>query len=45
MMEGCLYEVPGIGSLEFEGMRVSGESLEDDLKEEWDAFVVEAYRR
>jgi hypothetical protein len=44
-MEGCLYEVPGVGSLEFEGMRVSGENLEDDLKEEWDGFVAEAYRR
>ncbi|KAI4918480.1 hypothetical protein J4E90_002864 [Alternaria incomplexa] len=44
-MEGCLYEVPGVGSLEFEGMRVSGGSLEDDLKGEWDGFVVEAYRR
>ncbi len=45
IVEGCLYEVPGVGSLVFEGMRVEGESLEDDLKGEWDAFVAEAYRR
>jgi len=44
-MYGCLYEVPGVGSLTFEGMRVSGGSLEDDLKGEWDGFVAEAYRR
>ncbi|KAH6866610.1 hypothetical protein BKA58DRAFT_364135 [Alternaria rosae] len=44
-VEGCLYEVPGVGSLVFEGMRVSGGSLEDDLKGEWDGFVAEAYRR
>jgi hypothetical protein len=44
-MDGCLYEVPGVSDLGFEGLRVSGGSLEDDLKEEWDGFVAEAYRR
>jgi hypothetical protein len=42
---GCLYEVPGVSDLGFEGRRVSGGSLEDDLKDEWDGVVAEAYRR
>ena len=45
MVDGCLYEVPGVGDLAFEGTRMTGGNLEDDLKEEWDGFVTEAYRR
>ncbi|CAN9430162.1 unnamed protein product [Alternaria alternata] len=45
MVDGCLYEVPGVGDLIFEGTRMAGGNLEDDLKEEWDGFVTEAYRR
>ncbi|KAG9196226.1 hypothetical protein G6011_01347 [Alternaria panax] len=45
ILEGCLYEVPGVGDLGFDGRRMAGDSLEDDMKEEWDGFVTEAYRR
>ncbi|KAB2100370.1 hypothetical protein AG0111_0g11512 [Alternaria gaisen] len=45
MVNGCLYEVPGVGDLVFEGTRMVGGNLQDDLKEEWDGFVTEAYRR
>ncbi|KAL1793559.1 hypothetical protein ACET3X_008541 [Alternaria dauci] len=45
MVDGCLYEVPGVGDVVFEGSRMAGGNLEDDLKEEWDGFVAEAYRR
>jgi hypothetical protein len=42
---GWLGEVPGVGTVEFEGTRLAGPSLEDDLQGEWDAFVSEAYGR
>jgi hypothetical protein len=42
---GALYEVPGAGTVEFEGTRLAGRGLEDDLQHEWDAFVSEAYGR
>ncbi|KAF1947061.1 hypothetical protein EJ02DRAFT_365939 [Clathrospora elynae] len=42
---GCLFEVPGVGAVEFNGQRVLGAGLEDDLQHDWDAFVTEAYRR
>jgi hypothetical protein len=31
---GALYEVPGAGTVEFEGTRMVGESLEDDLQDD-----------
>jgi hypothetical protein len=42
---GWLGEVPGAGTVEFEGTRLAGQGLEDDLQEEWDLFVEEAYGR
>jgi hypothetical protein len=45
IMGGELYEVPGVGTVEFQGRRMPGEALGDDLQHEWDAFVSEAYRR
>jgi hypothetical protein len=42
---GCLFEVPGMSTVEFDGRRVKGGSPEDDLQHEWDTFVAEAYRR
>jgi hypothetical protein len=42
---GELNEVPGAGTVEFAGRRLVGPSLEDDLQNEWDGFVSEAYRR
>lgn len=37
-LRGEQYEIPGVGTIEFEGT-----ALEDDLQHEWDAFVSEAY--
>ncbi|KAG9387896.1 hypothetical protein A1F94_000788 [Pyrenophora tritici-repentis] len=44
-LRGCLYEVPGAGALQFEGTRVSGPAVQDDLQHEWDDFVKQAYGR
>lgn len=41
----CLYEVPGEGPVEFDGRRMPGPNVEDDLQDEWDGIVKEAYRR
>jgi hypothetical protein len=43
--QGILYEVPGVGTIEFNGRRMAGGSLEDNLQHEWDGFVAEAYRQ
>jgi hypothetical protein len=43
--QGFLYEVPGVGKVEYSGRRMAGGSLEDNLQHEWDGFVAEAYRR
>jgi hypothetical protein len=42
---GCLFEIPGAGTVDFEGRRMSGSSVTDDLQDEWDRFVAEAYGR
>jgi len=42
---GALFGVPGVGTVEFDGSRLPGESLEDDLRHEWDAVAAEAYGR
>ncbi|KAJ4320363.1 hypothetical protein N0V94_003437 [Neodidymelliopsis sp. IMI 364377] len=42
-IEGRLFNVPGEGMVEFHGVRMEGEPVEDDLEHEWDAFVDEAY--
>jgi hypothetical protein len=44
-LQGYLFEVPGVGTVEFDGRRTEGGNLEVDLQHEWDAFVAEAYRR
>ncbi|KAH6496246.1 hypothetical protein HBI55_098650 [Parastagonospora nodorum] len=42
---GALFGVPGVGTVEFDGNRLAGRSLEDDLRHEWDAIAAEAYGR
>jgi hypothetical protein len=42
---GELYDVPDAGTVEFEGRRLAGPRVEDDLQDEWDGFVSEAYGR
>lgn len=42
---GQLYEVPGAGTVDFDGARLPGPAVHDDLQHEWDAFVSEAYGR
>lgn len=42
---GALFGVPGAGTVEFDGNRLAGRSLEDDLRHEWDAIAAEAYGR
>jgi hypothetical protein len=44
-LRGVLYDVPSAGTVEYEGRRLPGPSVEDDLQHEWDAFVAQAYRR
>lgn len=40
-----LFGWPEVGVMEFEGVRMEGEVLEDDLRDEWEGFVKEAYGR
>jgi hypothetical protein len=42
---GVLFGVPGVGTVEFDGNRLAGRSLEDDLRHEWDAIAADAYGR
>jgi hypothetical protein len=44
-LRGSLYDVPGAGTVQFEGGRQAGPCVEDDLQHEWDAFVTQAYGR
>ncbi|KAF2128457.1 hypothetical protein P153DRAFT_367594 [Dothidotthia symphoricarpi CBS 119687] len=44
-LEGCLFEVPHIGTVEFWGERIPGPRRVKGLQDEWDAFVREAYGR
>ncbi|KAH7074878.1 hypothetical protein BKA63DRAFT_553769 [Paraphoma chrysanthemicola] len=44
-MSACLWEVPGVGEVDFEGWREDGDAVEGDWREEWDGFVREAYGR
>jgi hypothetical protein len=43
--QGSLYNIPYAGTVAFEGRRLPGCNLKDDLQDEWDAFVSEAYGR
>ncbi|KAH7386835.1 hypothetical protein DE146DRAFT_768522 [Phaeosphaeria sp. MPI-PUGE-AT-0046c] len=42
---GSLFEVPGVGTVDFDGTRLPGPSVQHNLQYEWDAFVSEAYGR
>lgn len=42
---GQLHDVPGAGTVDFDGARLPGPAVHDDLQHEWDAFVSEAYGR
>jgi hypothetical protein len=44
-LTGHLFEMPDVGTVNFDGRRQLGPSLEDDLQHEWDGFVSEAYGR
>lgn len=44
-LEGRLFEVPHVGTVEFRGRRIPGPRRVRGLQDEWDAFVREAYGR
>ncbi|CAE7009487.1 hypothetical protein CFE70_001734 [Pyrenophora teres f. teres 0-1] len=44
-LRGTLYDVPGAGGVQFQGTRMPGPAVQDDLQHEWDDFVKQAYRR
>lgn len=44
-LRGYLFDVPGAGAVDFEGTRVPGPAVQNDLQDEWDDFVKQAYGR
>ena len=44
-LKGLLYDVPGVGSIDFEGKRIAGPRRFGGLKRECDWYVEEAYER
>lgn len=44
-LRACLFDFPEIGLVEFEGSRMPGLGVENDLQDEWESFVKQAYRR
>lgn len=43
--DGVLFEVPDVGTVQMQGRRIPGGSLEADWQAEWNEFVDEAYGR